>query len=137
VEIDLPRNWASRFEPQFVKNRQRRLNGVDEIVMSIDSVQRPPLTSQIGPSDHVLLHYQPGVPHQPLGYQVRVFDEVCRMIDNPGHQEMTVLQLGIVPDRPFMLVRDLTNLTVENVIEGGLSVSLGLFGLDERGRIPQ
>ncbi len=37
VEIDVPRDWAGTFEPQIVKKRQRRLNGVDEIVLSLDA----------------------------------------------------------------------------------------------------
>jgi transposase-like protein len=35
VEIEVPRDRASTFEPQVVKKRQRRLNGVDEIVLSL------------------------------------------------------------------------------------------------------
>jgi putative transposase len=35
VEIDVPRDRASSFEPQIVKKRQRRLNGVDEVVLSL------------------------------------------------------------------------------------------------------
>lgn len=35
VEIDVPRDRASTFEPQIVKKRQRRLNGVDEVVLSL------------------------------------------------------------------------------------------------------
>jgi putative transposase len=34
VEIDVPRDRVGTFEPQIVKKRQRRLNGVDEIVCS-------------------------------------------------------------------------------------------------------
>src|SRR5215475_7739054 len=34
VEIDGPRDRGGTFEPQMVKKRQRRLNGVDEIVLS-------------------------------------------------------------------------------------------------------
>jgi Transposase, Mutator family len=33
--IDVPRDWAGTFEPQIVRERQRRLNGVDEIVLSL------------------------------------------------------------------------------------------------------
>ena len=33
VEIDVPRDRAGTFEPQIVKKRQRRLSGVDEIVL--------------------------------------------------------------------------------------------------------
>lgn len=35
VELDVPRDRASTFEPQIVKKRQRRLSGVDEIVLSL------------------------------------------------------------------------------------------------------
>jgi hypothetical protein len=35
VEIDVPRDRAGTFEPQIVKKRQRRLEGVDQIVLSL------------------------------------------------------------------------------------------------------
>lgn len=35
VEIDVPRDRAGTFTPQIVRKRQRRLNGVDEIVLSL------------------------------------------------------------------------------------------------------
>jgi transposase-like protein len=35
VEIDLPRDRAGTFEPQIVRKRQRRLSGVDEVVLSL------------------------------------------------------------------------------------------------------
>jgi putative transposase len=35
VEIDVPQDRAGTFEPQIVKKRQRRLTGVDEIVLSL------------------------------------------------------------------------------------------------------
>jgi transposase-like protein len=35
VEIEVPRDRASSFEPQIVKKRQRRLNGVEQIVLSL------------------------------------------------------------------------------------------------------
>jgi putative transposase len=35
VPIDVPRDRAGTFEPQIVRKRQRRLNGVDEIVLSL------------------------------------------------------------------------------------------------------
>jgi hypothetical protein len=37
VRIDVPRDRDSSFEPQIVKKRQRRLNNVDEIVLSLYS----------------------------------------------------------------------------------------------------
>jgi hypothetical protein len=35
VEIDVPRDPAATFEPQNVKKRERRLSGVDEVVLSL------------------------------------------------------------------------------------------------------
>jgi transposase-like protein len=35
VEIDVPRDRAGSFEPQIIRKRQRRLSGVDEIVLSL------------------------------------------------------------------------------------------------------
>ena len=35
VEIDVPRDRAATFEPQNVKKRERRLSGVDEVVLSL------------------------------------------------------------------------------------------------------
>ena len=35
VEIEVPRDRAGTFEPQIVRKRQRRLNGVDEVVLSL------------------------------------------------------------------------------------------------------
>jgi transposase-like protein len=35
VEIEVPRDRAGTFEPQIVRKRQRRLNGVDQIVLSL------------------------------------------------------------------------------------------------------
>ena len=35
VDIEVPRDRAGTFEPQIVKKRQRRLSGVDEIVLSL------------------------------------------------------------------------------------------------------
>ena len=35
VEVDVPRDRTGVFEPRIVKKRQRRLNGVDEVVLSL------------------------------------------------------------------------------------------------------
>ncbi|MDF9751598.1 IS256 family transposase [Arthrobacter sp. ES3-54] len=37
VEIDVPRDTGSTFDPQIVKKRRRRLTGVDEIVLSLSA----------------------------------------------------------------------------------------------------
>ena len=35
VEVEVPRDTNSTFDPQIVKKRQRRLTGIDEIVLSL------------------------------------------------------------------------------------------------------
>lgn len=45
VEIDVPRDRAGTFEPQIVKKRQRRLNGVDEVVLSLYAKGLTPVRS--------------------------------------------------------------------------------------------
>ena len=35
IEIDVPRDRAGTFEPQIVRKRQRRLDGIDQIVLSL------------------------------------------------------------------------------------------------------
>ncbi|GAY07124.1 mobile element protein [Pseudonocardia sp. N23] len=35
VSVEVPRDRESTFEPQIVRQRQRRLSGVDEIVLSL------------------------------------------------------------------------------------------------------
>ena len=37
VRIDVPRDREGTFEPQIVKKRQRRLSGVDEVVLSLNA----------------------------------------------------------------------------------------------------
>jgi transposase-like protein len=37
VEVSVPRDVAGAFEPQIVKKRQRRLSGVDEMVLSLSA----------------------------------------------------------------------------------------------------
>jgi putative transposase len=37
VEVKVPRDTAGTFEPQIVKKRQRRLTGVDEMVLSLSA----------------------------------------------------------------------------------------------------
>jgi len=45
VEIEVPRDTDSSFEPQIVRKRQRRLTGVDEIVLSLTA--KGPTTGEI------------------------------------------------------------------------------------------
>jgi hypothetical protein len=38
VQVDVPRDRHGTFEPQIVRKRQRRLSGVDEIVLSLYAI---------------------------------------------------------------------------------------------------
>src|SRR6476619_2981880 len=40
VELDVPRDRAATFEPQIIKKRQRRLSGVDEVMLSLHAKGR-------------------------------------------------------------------------------------------------
>ena len=35
VQVEVPRDWDGAFDPQMVRKRQRRLDGIDEIVLSL------------------------------------------------------------------------------------------------------
>jgi hypothetical protein len=45
VEIQVPRDTDASFDPQIVKKRQRRLTGVDEIILSLSSKASPQVRS--------------------------------------------------------------------------------------------
>lgn len=49
VEIQVPRDRDGSFEPRIVRKRQRRLDGIDEIVLSLTA-----LTSERNPNDELL-----------------------------------------------------------------------------------
>ena len=55
VEIDVPRDRAGTFEPQIVRKRQRRLNGVNEIVLSpcMPRASRPARSPRTSPRSTV------------------------------------------------------------------------------------
>jgi len=46
VDIDVPRDQAGTFKLQIVKKRQRRLTGVDEVVLSLYVKGLPPVRCQ-------------------------------------------------------------------------------------------
>jgi putative transposase len=56
VEIEVPRDTNSTFDPQIIRKRQRRLTGIDEIILSLTAkglttgevaTQPPAKTSQL------------------------------------------------------------------------------------------
>lgn len=74
VEIEVPRDIASTFEPQIVRKRQRRLTGVDEIVLS--------LTARGLTTGEIAAHFQEV-------YGARVSKDTISRITEKVTQEMT------------------------------------------------
>ncbi len=70
VEIDVPRDRAGTFEPQIVRKRQRRLGGVDEIVLSLYA--KGLTTGEI--SAHFAEIYGASVSRETIS---RITDKVC------------------------------------------------------------
>jgi putative transposase len=74
VEIEVPRDTESTFEPQIIKKRQRRLTGVDEIVLS--------LTARGLTTGEIAAHFQEV-------YGARVSKDTVSRITEKVTQEMT------------------------------------------------
>lgn len=72
VEIDVPRDRAGTFEPQIVRKRQRRLNGVvvDGVTGLLDDVH------QVPPSRLVAEHHTTSETSGETGYPFRVINEI-------------------------------------------------------------
>ena len=47
VDIDVPRDRDGTFEPRIVKKRQRRLDGVDQLVLSAELLRPTVVTSEV------------------------------------------------------------------------------------------
>src|SRR5881397_1336106 len=54
--------------------------------------------------DHVLAPDQAGVPHDPLGDELRVLDEVAGVADHAGDEDLAARQLDVFPHAPLVLV---------------------------------
>ena len=89
VEIDVPRDRAGTFDPQIVKKRQRRLTGVDEIVLSLYA--KGLTTGEI--SAHFAEIYGASVSKETIS---RITDKVI--------EEMTVWQARPLDEGRFLVV---------------------------------
>ena len=58
----------------------------------------------IGAAHHVLAADDFGQPHDPLGHQLRMLDDVGGVADDAGDQLLAGRQLDALPHRPFVLV---------------------------------
>src|SRR5437764_2462513 len=58
----------------------------------------------ITPRNHILAPHQPGVVHEPLGDEFRVFNDVTRMTDHARNEHLAVRKLNVLPHMPFVRV---------------------------------
>jgi hypothetical protein len=58
----------------------------------------------ISARDHVLAAHHAGESEYPLGHQLRMFDHVRSVADNPRRQHLALGQRDVLPNLPFVLV---------------------------------
>jgi transposase-like protein len=99
VEIDVPRDRAGSFEPQIVKKRQRRLAGVDEIVLSLYA--KGLTTGEI--SAHFAEIYGASVSKETVS---RITDKVIEEMTDWSHRPLDGIYAAVFIDAIVVKVRD-------------------------------
>jgi putative transposase len=99
VEIEVPRDRAGTFEPQIVKKRQRRLNGVDEIVLSLYA--KGLTTGEI--SAHFAEIYGASVSKETIS---RITDRVIEEMNDWAVRPLDAIYAAIFIDAIVVKVRD-------------------------------
>src|SRR3954463_2395964 len=99
VGIDVPRDRAGTFEPQIVKKRQRRLNGVDEIVLSLYA--KGLTTGEI--SAHFAEIYGVSVSKETIS---RITDKVVEEMTDWSHRPLDAVYAAVFIDAIVVKVRD-------------------------------
>src|ERR1700744_812160 len=99
VEIEVPRDRAGTFEPQIVKKRQRRLNGVDEIVLSLYA--KGLTTGEI--SAHFAEIYGASVSKEPVS---RITDKVIEKMQAWQQRPLDEVYAAVFIDAIVVKVRD-------------------------------
>jgi putative transposase len=99
VEIDVPRDRAGSFEPQIVRKRQRRLNGVDEIVLSLYA--KGLTTGEI--SAHFAEIYGASVSRETIS---RITDEVIEEMNDWSVRPLDEVYAAVFIDAIVVKVRD-------------------------------
>jgi transposase-like protein len=99
VEIDVPRDRAGTFEPQIVRKRQRRLNGVDEIVLSLYA--KGLTTGEI--SAHFADIYGASVSKETIS---RITDKVIEEMNDWQHRPLEPVNAAVFIDAIVVKVRD-------------------------------
>ncbi|HZC54393.1 MAG TPA: IS256 family transposase [Mycobacterium sp.] len=99
VEIDVPRDRQGTFEPQIVKKRQRRLNGVDEIVLSLYA--KGLTTGEI--SAHFAEIYGASVSKETIS---RITDKVLEEMNDWAARPLDSIYAAVFIDAIVVKVRD-------------------------------
>jgi putative transposase len=99
VEIDVPRDRAGTFEPQIVKKRQRRLNGVDEIVLSLYA--KGLTTGEI--SAHFAEIYGASVSRETVS---RITDKVIEEMQSWQQRPLDAIYAAVFIDAIVVKIRD-------------------------------
>src|SRR5215813_5646295 len=99
VQIDVPRDRAGTFEPQIVKKRQRRLTGVDEIVLSLYA--KGLTTGEI--SAHFAEIYGASVSKETIS---RITDKVVEEMTDWCNRPLDQVYAAVFVDAVMVKVRD-------------------------------
>jgi transposase-like protein len=115
VEIDVPRDRDGSFEPQIVRKRQRRLSGVDEIVLSLYA--KGLTTGEI--SAHFEQIYQASVSKETVS---RITDRVLEEMVDWSVRPLDEVYAAVFIDAIVVKVRD--GQVVNRPISAAIGVSL-------------
>lgn len=99
VQINVPRDRAGTFEPQIVKKRQRRLSGVDEVVLSLYA--KGLTTGEI--SAHFAEIYGASVSKETIS---RITDKVIEEMTDWSHRPLDEIYAAVFIDAIVVKVRD-------------------------------
>jgi transposase-like protein len=99
VEIDVPRDRAGTFEPQIIRKRQRRLSGVDEMVLSLYA--KGLTTGEI--SAHFAEIYGASVSKETIS---RITDKVVDEMNDWAHRPLDEVYAAVFIDAIVVKVRD-------------------------------
>jgi transposase-like protein len=99
VQIDVPRDRAGTFEPQIVRKRQRRLSGVDEVVLSLYA--KGLTTGEI--SAHFAEIYGASVSKETIS---RITDKVIEEMTDWAHRPLDEVYAAVFIDAIVIKVRD-------------------------------
>ncbi|MBE1489251.1 IS256 family transposase [Plantactinospora soyae] len=99
VEIDVPRDRAGTFDPQIVRKRQRRLSGVDEVVLSLYA--KGLTTGEI--CAHFAEIYGASVSKETIS---RITDKVIEEMTDWSHRPLDEVYAAVFIDAIVVKVRD-------------------------------